>query len=179
MKRNKEYVIWEDASYLSEEDENVMYEDYLACNTEIDADFLTPKEQYIYDAVELWLEAEIENLNIDVPNGIVGIACLGLWNGERLAYHKRELSKVSDCLNSMGIDGYYRFFVLNGDLCATCSHHDGTNHYTFREWRDNVTEAQKQALRNALYDNDFERAERLTKRYTKGLGKRIAEIYGW
>ena len=59
----------------------------------------------------------------------------------------------------------------------TGHHHDGTNYVLYREWKDNITDAQKANFENAIYHGILTSKD--ITRYTKSLGKRIAEVYGW
>lgn len=65
----------------------------------------------------------------------------------------------------------------NGDLRCNDYHHDGTNHYLYRVWKDNISEAQKDNLRLKLYKGEFSRAD--ITRSTKRLGDEIGKVYGW
>ena len=56
-------------------------------------------------------------------------------------------------------------------------HHDGTNHYLYRTYKDGVTEAQKDRLKEKIYDGTATRAD--ITRVTRRLGDDIGRVYGW
>ena len=125
-----------------------------------------------------YLEDERANLDINVPEGIIAIADLGLWNGRRMAY-KEIGDNISDCLYGTvrGQSSCTWYVDELGDLACEESHHDGTNHYIYRAWKPGVTYDQQDALLNKLYDGTATRRD--ITRYTRRLGDDIAEVYGW
>ena len=56
-------------------------------------------------------------------------------------------------------------------------HHDGTNHYLYRVYKDNVSESQKDRLKEKLYEGTATRADIV--RITRRLGDDIGKVYGW
>lgn len=72
-----------------------------------------------------YLEDERMNLNINVPDEIICIADLGLWNGRRSGYKMMKTKNIADCLYSDCdyVDWYCDEY---GDFRCDASHHDGT-----------------------------------------------------
>lgn len=64
-----------------------------------------------------------------------------------------------------------------GDLRADAIHHDGTNHYLYRVFKDGVSETQIENLQEKVYRGRATRAD--ITRLTKRLGDDIAKVYGW
>ena len=64
-----------------------------------------------------------------------------------------------------------------GDLRADAVHHDGTNHYLYRVYKDNISEAQKDRLKEKIYNGTATRAD--IARVTRRLGDEIGKVYGW
>ena len=64
-----------------------------------------------------------------------------------------------------------------GDLRCNALHHDGTNHYLYRTYKDGVSEDQINNLKEKLYNGTATRAD--ITRITKRLGDEIGKIYGW
>lgn len=64
-----------------------------------------------------------------------------------------------------------------GDLRCDAVHHDGTNHYLYRAYKENVSEAQIDRLKEKLYSGTATRAD--VTRVTKRLGDEIGRVYGW
>lgn len=138
-----------------------------------------------YELCEMMLESNAEyldderlNLDIDVPEGIIAIADLGLWYGRRTGY-KEVGYNISECLygNVRG-QSYCTWYVDGlGDLACEESHHDGTNYYIYRAWKPGVTYGQKEALLNKLYHGTAKRRD--ITLCTRRLGDDVAAVYGW
>lgn len=125
-----------------------------------------------------YLEDERANLDINVPEGIVAIADLGLWNGRRMGY--KEIGyNINECLYGtvQGQSSCTWYVDELGDLACEESHHDGTNHYIYRAWKPGVTYDQADALLNKIYYGTATRKD--ITRYTRRLGDEIADVYGW
>lgn len=133
-----------------------------------------PVLENYYEYMNEWIDDERDNLNIKT-NGIIAIAGLGLWNGCRIGY-KEIGDNISDCLYT-DCD-YAEWYVDSyGHFKCDASHHDGTNHIIYKEWKDGVTEEQKQMVMDKIYMGTC--TERILRRYTNNLGYKIAKVYGW
>mgnify|MGYP003298886805 FL=1 len=64
-----------------------------------------------------------------------------------------------------------------GDLRCDAIHHDGTNHYLYRVYKDGVRESQIDLLKEKLYNGTATRAD--ITRVTRRLGDDIANVYGF
>ena len=64
-----------------------------------------------------------------------------------------------------------------GDLRCDAVHHDGTNHYLYRVYKDGASEAQISRLKEKLSTETATRAD--VTRVTKRLGDEIGRVYGW
>lgn len=174
----KQHEIWKDMIHFSNKDFDDWREGFREYCSENDVedteanfyDFVsTTNEDYLYD--------ERDNLSVIQPsNGIIVIANMGLWNGRKMGTNKCDFHNVSDCLYS---DYAPRWYVEGNDLKCEDAHHDGTNYYVYRKWKDGVTAYQKESLRCEIAYGDQEKAERMIKRLTTGLGRDIAQVYGW
>lgn len=124
-----------------------------------------------------YMEDEKINLNIEVGNEIIVIADLGLWYGRRQGYKLLHKTNIADCLSGTCGD-YITWFVDDrGDLnCRDC-HHDGTNLYLYRAWKDGVTEEQMENFLEKVYRGKATRKD--ITRYTRKIGTYVADIYGW
>ncbi len=56
-------------------------------------------------------------------------------------------------------------------------HHDGTNHYLYRTYKDGVSDAQIENLKEKIYRGTATRAD--ITRITHRLGDEIGKVYGW
>ena len=119
---------------------------------------------------------ERENLNIQLPRSIIIIGDLGLWNGRAHGYKMIESGNIKDCLYS-DCDMNEWYVDKFGDLRCTAIHHDGTNHYLYRAFKDNVTDSQIERLQEKIYNGTVTRQD--ITRVTKRLGDDIGAVYGW
>lgn len=123
-----------------------------------------------------YLDDERTNLDIQLSQPIVVIGDLGLWNGRRQGYKLIESGNIKDCLYS-DTDMTEWYVDRYGDLRADAVHHDGTNYYLYRVFKDGVTEAQKENLLEKVYRGRATRAD--ITRVTRRLGDEIGRVYGW
>lgn len=132
--------------------------------------------QMMYDRNDDYLGDERMNLNIQLSSPILVIGDLGLWHGRRMGYKEIPSGNIRDCLYAD--TDYSTWFVdQRGDLRCDAIHHDGTNHYLYRTYKDGVTEAQKDRLKEKIYDGTATRAD--ITRVTRRLGDDIGRVYGW
>lgn len=136
----------------------------------------TEKWELAEEANGMRLDDERENLNIQLNDDILVIANLGFWNGRHSGYKVLSSGNIKDCLYS---NADYNTWYLDdrGDLCCDAVHHDGTNYYTYREWKPGVSEVQKENLLDKIYYGKATRRD--ITRVTRRLGDDIARVYGW
>ena len=123
-----------------------------------------------------WYSCEKENLNVDLGVDIIAIADLGLWNGRRLGY-KRLGSNLNEILTFFGCD-YVKIFAEERNIKSLAIHHDGTHCVRFRKWKDDTTEAQRERVLEAIY-NQSDAAQALISRFTCSIYSDVKEIFGW
>jgi hypothetical protein len=130
----------------------------------------------MYEINNDYLEDERMNLNIRLNRPILVIGDLGLWNGRRSGYKEIESGNIRDCLYA---DTDYSTWYVDklGDLRCDAIHHDGTNHYLYRAYKDGVSESQIDLLKEKLYYGQATRAD--ITRVTRRLGDDIARVYGF
>ena len=169
MGKTKRKIIWSNY-YLD-------FEDWKNENAEYHPNE-TDDELYQRMCDENWccLEAERANLDIELGNPILVIGSIGLWNGRVSGYKEIASGNISHCL--VEDDDYIEWFIdENGDLRADGSHHDGTNHYLYRVYKDGVSEKQIENLKSKIYYGKATRRD--ITRITRRLGNEIAKVYGW
>ena len=165
----KKHLIW--TNYELEEDRKWIEEEY----PEMEED---EREELLQEMIADNLDADRDNLDILVSGAILAIANLGLWFGRRIGYKEITSRRISDCLYSERDTEWATWWVdERGDLCAEFIHHDGTNYVTYREWKEGVSETQKENLKEKLYCGKATRKD--ITRLTRKLGDRIAAFYGW
>lgn len=163
------YILWSDI--------NLDYDDWKEYLEEEYPD-LTDDERY-YIMIKNngeYLEDVRFNLDVQLSQPILVIADIGRWNGRFSGYKEISSENISDCFYS-NADMAEWFVDRYGDLRADTIHHDGTNHYLYRVYKDNVTDCQKDNLKAKIYDGKATRAD--ITRITKRLGDDIAKIYGF
>ena len=166
--RDNGHIIWSD---------DLDYDDW---KDELEADYPELSEEKrmerMYDINGEYLCDERENLNIKLGEPILVIGDLGLWNGRRMGFKEIASGNISDCLYS---DTEYATWYVDeyGDLRCEAIHHDGTNNYLYRVYRKSATEEERDDLKNKIYSGEVTRSD--IDRVTSGIGKEIAEVYGF
>ena len=165
-----EHIIW------SNFDVNVAdYADFLQ---EEYPEVTDPDEQYelCCEMNYAYLDDEKANLDIELPNPIICIANLGLWDGRCMGYKMIESGNIADCLWDQEGD-YCKWYVDRYNiLLFTGVHHDGTNHYLYRELRD-LSDQQMENFLEKLHTGKLTRRD--IRRYTTSIGSHIQRVYGW
>lgn len=160
---------------------NLNLEDWKA-DLEAEHPELNEDERYelMYEINDDYLDDERMELNKFLPDSIIVIADLGLWDGRRTAYREISSGNIRDCLYS-DCDYVTWYVDESGDLRCDAAHHDGTNNYLYRVWKNSATEKQRENFRSKLYNGtaDTLELERLTDCLTDPIGPYIADIYGW
>ena len=123
-----------------------------------------------------YLEDERTNLNVQLSRPILIIADLGRWDGRHMGYKEIASGNIKDCLYS---DTDYSTWYVDrlGDFRCDAIHHDGTNHYLYRTYKDGITDTQIDNLKDKLYHGTATRAD--ITRLTRRLGEEIAGVYGF
>lgn len=154
-----DYDDWKD--YLEEEHPELTDDERMELMYEINGDYL---------------DDERINLNIQLSRPILVIADLGRWNGRFSGYKEISSGNIRDCLYS---DTDYSTWYVDrlGDLRCDAVHHDGTNHYLYRTYKDGVSDEQIEGLKEKILNGAVTRSD--ITRVTQRLGKAIGKVYGW
>jgi hypothetical protein len=131
-------------------------------------------QQEVYDNIDMFFEDELLNLSKKLPNNIIAIADLGLWNGRRQGYKVLGDNLNEVVSSTIGCDEK-EVYCDAYNVRATGYHHDGRNHVLFREFRedrniDNFLEK--------IYNNETISSSTLNY-YTKSLRPYVQEVYGF
>lgn len=174
--KDNRHMIWSNRN-LDIDDWREGYAEFLEGNN-IDAD--PNDEQAIYKWMEEtnneYLNDERENLNIQLSQPIIIIGELGLWDGKRIGYKMIPSGNIKDCLYAD--TDYVEWYVDEaGDLRADAYHHDGTNHYLYRVFKDDLSETKIENFKEKVYQGTVTKAD-ITKA-TVRLGDKIAAVYGF
>ena len=170
------HIIWSDMN-LNPDDWRDGYKDFLEIN-EIDGD---PNDEhklyeYMVETNGEYLSDERANLNIQLSQPIIVIGDIGRWNGRVMGYKMIDSGNIKDCLFSEC--DYVTWYVDRlGDMRCDAVHHDGTNHYLYRTYKDGVSDAKIENLKEKIYRGTATRAD--ITRITRRLGDEIGKVYGW
>lgn len=170
------HIIWSNMN-LEADDWRDSYKEYLEINgLDDDPNDENKLYEYMFEANDDYLSDERRNLDIQFSQPIIVIGDLGRWNGRVTGYKMIDSGNIKDCLYAD--TDYTEWYVDKyGDLRADAVHHDGTNHYLYRVFKDGVTDTQIENLQDKIYNGKVTRAD--ITRVTKRLGDKIAELYGF
>lgn len=168
MKKN---IIWQNYDFNLDD-----WKDYLSEYPDI------KKEEDKYALIEelnyYFLQDEKINLYKKLDGDIIVLANIGLWNGRKIGYRELHSNNIADCLCFEKDCEYAEWYVDQYDnLKSTQSHHDGTHYLLYRAWKKDVSDEQKENVLDGLYNGTI--SQRTLRRYTEGVGKYVAEVYGW
>lgn len=168
----KKKIIWSNRD-IHPEDWKESYEEACECNNW----WGDPEDEgnlweYINEMLSIYLDDERANLNIKTDGRILIIAELGLWDGLHQGY--QILGKNVNTIFDQHYD-YTEWFSDGYNIRAIDAHHDGVNHYEFREIRE---DRNIQNLLDAIYNGEKITRKKLNY-YTKSLYPYVAKIYGW
>jgi len=171
MAGNEKHILWSNLD-LDYEEQRDFYEEAYPDLSEDE------RIQLMYEDNAAALEDERANLDIQLTQPILIVGDLGLWYGRRMGYKEVNSGNIRDCLYTERDIDYATWYVDKlGDLRCDAYHHDGTNHYLYRTYKDSVTEGQIENLKAKLYQGTATRAD--ITRVTRRLGDEIAQVYGF
>ena len=133
-------------------------------------------EEKMHEINNSYLEDERANLDIQLSQPILVIADIGRWNGRFQGYKEIKSGKINDCFHSEA-DMCEWFIDETGDFQAKAIHHDGTNYYIYRVYKDDVSDEQKDDLKEKIFEGTVTRDD--IEEITDCLGDVIAEVYGF
>lgn len=162
-------VIWGDIDLNFDDWKGDLQEEY----PDLSEDELIQK---MYEVNSDYLDDERMNLNVQLSQPILVVADIGRWDGRYSGYAEIKSGKICDCLYSE-MDMCEWYVDKYGDLRANAVHHDGTNHYLYRVFKDNATDTQIENLKEKIYEGKATRAD--ITRVTRRLGDDIAAVYGF
>lgn len=181
---SKEHIIWSDTCFNDNETMKRWATDVREMLIEDGEDKTELSDEKIHERIEddnyMYLDENRADLNsIQIPDSIICIGDLGLWNGRVLGY--REFSdSIGDCLQAQSscTSVYAKWYVDEyGDFRGEECHHDGTNRYLYRMWKPTTSEIQRKNLKDKIYSGELTKQD--ISRYTVRLGDYIGKIYGW
>jgi len=170
----RKYIIWSNEN-LDTEDWKESFKEFIEMNNlDIDPNDEEKLYKYMVETNDEYLSDERINLNINVPDTdtVLVIADLGFWDGRCRGYREIHADKISDCLYTDRDTDYATWYLDDrGDFCCDQIHHDGTNHLCYRAYKPNVSETQKENLKEKLAEERKEKAE-----YAKKVGQLTMQV---
>lgn len=147
---------------------------------DLSADNPEMSEQELYELMNEtnseYLDDERVNLNVQLAEPIIVIADLGRWNGRFQGYKMIESGNIKDCLYSD--TDYTEWYVdKDGEFRCDATHHDGTNYYVYRAFKDGIGGDSVEDLQDKIYSGTVTQAD--IDRVTRPIGKDIAAVYGF
>ncbi len=144
--------------------------------------FPDENREQLYDRMieinDEYLEDERANLDCHVGEDIIGIADLGYWNGRSTGYKEYHSDKLRDCLDVLSDCEFNEWYVdRDGEFRSTQTHHDGTHHIYYRQWKAEATEEQREELLEGIYNGKA--TQKNIDALTDKLGKAVGTVYGW
>lgn len=170
MKKEKRFIIWSNDDLNIDDWQDFLEEAYPEIEDEFD------KWQIIYNENDYYLDDERANLNVILLNEIVVLGSIGRWNGTAKGYKVIKSGNIADCLNDSDCD-YATWYCDSYNFKFEGHHHDGTNRYLYRVFKEGVTEEQKERFYDAIYYGKCN--DRMISRYTESIRPYIAYVYGW
>lgn len=118
------------------------------------------------------------NLNLPTEGRIIEIADVGLWDGRRVGYKLLNEHNIRACLNLKRGCEYGEWWVdSHNNLHSSQTHHDATHYILYREVKPEITSDQLDNFCWKLYRGKA--TSRDITKYTRSLGKRVKDVYGW
>lgn len=130
----------------------------------------------MYENNNSYLDIVRADLDIQLSQPIIVIGDIARWNGRVAGYRMIYSGSIKDCFCFNG--DYIKWYVNEqGNLCADESHHDGTNYYLYRVFKEGTTEEQIEDLQDKIYNSEVTEAD--IEEVTERLGDYIGKVYGW
>ena len=179
------HVIWSNDVDTSDEAIEKYRTDVLGC----DPDEYTDEEvvRFMYRDVDDNLDderANVRDVEMEHSNAILCVGTLGLWHGTVMGYKLLENATL-DKIFGVAIGDYVEFYEEDGNVQCSDTHHDGTNHYVFRELGtddldDPGVEEMLGTIESAGKDEDRQTAAwKLVNGRTCSLSHYWKDLYGW
>ena len=135
-------------------------------------------EDEMWELNNEYFHDEQANLNIPTEGRIIAIANLGLWSGRHYGYKLKDDHNIRACFSFDADCEYGEWWVdSHNNLRSRQTHHDGTNFLLYREVKPEITSDQLDNLCWKIYRGKA--TSRDITKYTRSLGKRVKNVYGW
>lgn len=164
----KKHIIWNSEINLDD------WQDFLE-EEHPDVEDEDEKYRLCTEMNDMYLDDERINLNVELPDNIIALADLGLWDGRKSGY--KELSTNISSVLFSDCDSAEWYLDEDNNLRATMHHHDGTNYILYRMWKPNLSDYEREEFKEIILSGPPSISE--IHKYTLPIGKYIADVYGW
>lgn len=177
-KNTNKHIVWSNYN-LNLEDwiddlKEMLTEEGVDCSDWEDSKFL----DMINEVNNNYFDDERCNLNLPTEGRIIEIADVCLWNGRRMGYNLLNEHNIRACLNFKQDCEYGEWWVdSHNNLRSSQTHHDATHYILYREVKPEISSDQLDNFCWKLY-NGKATSKDITK-YTRAIGKRVKDVYGW
>lgn len=104
------------------------------------------------------------------PNDVICIADIGLWSGRYQAYRVYDAPTLDELFTSgQDIEEAEWYVDEHNDLCCDAYHHDGENHFLYRQMRPGIGDKARENLYNKILSNTLTRKD--INHYTLPIGQ--------
>ena len=169
----KSYLFWtlEEEKEQKECIKERLIEDAEEFGEEVDLSESRIDERF-WDDLNMFYDDERLNLNKSLPNDIIAIADIGLWNGRRTG-GKIMGNNLKEVLYSEDCDDIYVYYDKY-NVHSVMAHHDGRHYVTYRMLKDGVDG--EELLNKLVYGGGL--SSRDITRFTTSLTPYVKKIYG-
>lgn len=135
-------------------------------------------EDWAYNQNEIDYDFAKEELSRIDPGYILVLGTLGLWTGETFGYEIRNITDLSDILVTECDEAKW-FIDSHDNFKMIGHHHDGTNHYLYRQFNDSDKVNELDERLYDLINSDLapdvksKKIKNFVKNNTSSLGKVI------
>lgn len=94
-------------------------------------------EEAFEEALNGQLEYIKDTMDVQLENSIIVFADVARWNGRKAGYQIINSGNIKDIFRSF-VSGqtFLKFYCDSYNICCDEEHHDGVNHYVFRELKE-------------------------------------------
>ena len=95
-------------------------------------------EEAFEEANYAQLEYIKDKMDVQLENSIIVFADVGRWNGRRNGFKVISSGNIKDIFHSFesSSQSFLKFYCNGNNICCDEEHHDGVNHYVFRELKE-------------------------------------------
>ena len=137
---------------------------------------IEPNYEDVYETLEQYLDDERANLNVQLNNPIVEFGAARRWDGTVNGFNIIDSGNIRDILEFHKDCEYAKWYSNGTNICSVQTHHDGSNHYTYRQLIDGMD---LDEFEEKVYTESGRVNMYALLKYTKSILPDVAKVYGW